>query len=582
MSTRDTLRAFFRTELECEMTPLVAGKLHKLLSDSSGGGELAKKTGQPLPRPAHVVDHNNPPLGAQNNMVAFGGAGQSAVGGGHRAGGGAGRAAPGLPLRIQFSRAGSSGEAPQKVTVDIPATATAAIAKRCIIDHLNLPLTTSLVLSHAGKQLSQEESTADGAVVDWAGFSMVHAVALGDGLLLSLENVQEHPAVAARVQRANAAGPTTAPSGAGLSLRIQDDAKPLGNGSFGAVYRGSCLLNGRSIPVAVKKFFMLESPAMYGLSSPDLVAGWIQQDLLPEINTLLGLAHENVVRVRCVGLSKLFGRHFPAYVAMDFCSGGTLEAWIKQNRLSSVVTITFVEDLVKAMVYLHVEKHIVHRDLKPANIFVRPHSGRDGRPALVVGDVGLAKRVLDTLGKVSASGTPAYLAPEASGAHPECSLASDVYSTSLVLVEMLTGVCVYSSANNGADSAGKTALISRAEAKMKDLLAFADDSFLTIDAVHVLLHGCAHATPAHRGTMKDVAALCKSVAGSPRPRLPRRPDSSLPAAKKGSSIAEQSKEGRDAVARRVSGVSMSPLSVTRVFAFWFDVYKTLPLHALVR
>ena len=56
--------------------------------------------------------------------------------------------------------------------------------------------------------------------------------------------------------------------------------------------------------------------------------------------------------------------------------------------------------------YLHVEKHIVHRDLKPANMFVRRDPARDGRPALVVGDVGLAKEMQNSIAKASAAGTP--------------------------------------------------------------------------------------------------------------------------------------------------------------------------------
>ena len=56
--------------------------------------------------------------------------------------------------------------------------------------------------------------------------------------------------------------------------------------------------------------------------------------------------------------------------------------------------------------YLHVEKRVIHRDLKPANIFVRRDGNRDGRPALVVGDVGLAKELKNTMAKASVAGTP--------------------------------------------------------------------------------------------------------------------------------------------------------------------------------
>ena len=117
----------------------------------------------------------------------------------------------------------------------------------------------------------------------------------------------------------------------------------------------------------------------------------VQRELLPEINTLLGLAHPNLVRLRCVGLrasniilgvggngngngngnggagagaGAAAGKKgaaaaapqqqqqllsFPAYVAMDFCEDGTLRQWIDERRVSGVLAVVFLGDLVAGM-----------------------------------------------------------------------------------------------------------------------------------------------------------------------------------------------------------------------------------------
>ncbi len=77
--------------------------------------------------------------------------------------------------------------------------------------------------------------------------------------------------------------------------------------------------------------------------------------------------------------------------------------------------------------YLHVDNRIVHRDLKPDNIFVSRTVRRDGRLALVLGDVGLARVVTSTHANISNAGAVLYMAPEARLGLAACSVASDVY-----------------------------------------------------------------------------------------------------------------------------------------------------------
>jgi serine/threonine protein kinase len=145
---------------------------------------------------------------------------------------------------------------------------------------------------------------------------------------------------------------TAAPAHEGWHLVVHDDGMPLGNGQFGAVFLGTASFAGREVRVAVKKFFFLEQPRLYSLADAGAVASAVQHVLLPEVNTLLGLAHRNVVRLRCVGLGNVYSVAFPVYVAMDFCSDGTLARWIEQRRLTDVVIVAFLSDLVDAMVYV--------------------------------------------------------------------------------------------------------------------------------------------------------------------------------------------------------------------------------------
>jgi hypothetical protein len=174
--------------------------------------------------------------------------------------------------------------------------------------------------------------------------------------------------------------------------------------------------------------------------------------------------------------------------------------------------------------YLHADRHIVHRDLKPANIFVRLDAGRDGRSTLVVGDVGLAKVLAHTAAFVSFAGTPAYLAPEVAavggglgGGAEACSLASDVFSASLVAVEMVTSECVYSACGPAVPGDGRREqLVARAQARAKAVLAFAEDSRLTVEALGALLEACTRPVPSERVTFRDIDARCRWPAAGGR------------------------------------------------------------------
>jgi len=250
---------------------------------------------------------------------------------------------------------------------------------------------------------------------------------------------------------------------------------------------------------------MLVNPMMYGLVSGVAVRTWVERELLPEVNILADLAHKNVIRLRCVGLDTVSNAVVPAYVAMDLCSGGTLQQWIRHGSITDRLMVEFLCDLIDAMVYLHHDKKVVHGDIKPDNIFVHDDE-RQQRPFLVLGDIGLAKQLNRSASLVSAAGAVAYRAPEACIDAAKCSQASDIYSVSLVAVELVTGRCVYSECNG--DVAMATALVAEATARLSSTLEFCGDSWLSSEAAEMLLGVCTVQDPTARTSFRAIVATC--------------------------------------------------------------------------
>ena len=121
------------------------------------------------------------------------------------------------------------------------------------------------------------------------------------------------------------------------------------------------------------------------------------------------------------------------YIAMQYVPGGTL----KQGRgqvYEPDEAIRLALPIVRALAYAH-KRGIVHRDIKPSNVLL----GEDDWPVLA--DFGLAKMAeasQQLTGTGVGVGTPMYMSPE-QGQGTSVDHRTDIYSTGIMLYEMLTG-----------------------------------------------------------------------------------------------------------------------------------------------
>jgi eukaryotic-like serine/threonine-protein kinase len=189
----------------------------------------------------------------------------------------------------------------------------------------------------------------------------------------------------------------------------------LGEGGMAVVYRSHDLLLNR--PVAIKIL-----RAQYAADESFL------RRFEREAQAAAGFSHPNIVNVYDVGTDG--DQH---YIVMEYIRGPSLKDLIRRQGPFSVDGAIFIiGQVASALDYAH-QRGLVHRDIKPQNILV----DREGNAKVV--DFGIAKGMRDVnlTEAGTGMGTVHYVSPEQARGDP-AGPASDLYSTGIVLFEMLT------------------------------------------------------------------------------------------------------------------------------------------------
>jgi eukaryotic-like serine/threonine-protein kinase len=146
------------------------------------------------------------------------------------------------------------------------------------------------------------------------------------------------------------------------------------------------------------------------------------------------LSHPNVVSVFDQG-QDVEGPNTRPYIVMEYVEGQTLRDVLNRDApLPPARALEIIEPVLAALAAAH-DAGLVHRDVKPENVLI------SDRGRIKVADFGLAKAVSSQSSTATQGlliGTVSYLPPElvVSG---KADARSDIYSTGVVLFELLTG-----------------------------------------------------------------------------------------------------------------------------------------------
>lgn len=199
----------------------------------------------------------------------------------------------------------------------------------------------------------------------------------------------------------------------------------IGRGGMANVFRGTDTKLGRTVAIKILKADLANDPAF-------------RTRFRQEAQAASRMAHPTIVRVFDAGEEtvKHDGRvSREPFIVMEYVHGRTLKEVISEGPLESARAVTIAEGILTALEYSH-RAGVVHRDIKPGNVMITPDE------QVKVMDFGIARAVSDSSSTVAQTtailGTASYFSPEqAKGEVVDAR--TDLYSTAVVLFEMLTG-----------------------------------------------------------------------------------------------------------------------------------------------
>ena len=211
--------------------------------------------------------------------------------------------------------------------------------------------------------------------------------------------------------------------------------REIGEGGMSHVYVGRTVAATEILPAGYSVVLKVMSEELAG----DATA---RKRFVKEAQILSKLRHRYITR-----FFEFINDEKGAVLVMEFVDGTPVDVLLTERGAIAIAdAIGICQCLLEALVYAH-GKGIVHRDIKPANL-IRESSG-----LVKVTDFGIAKikeggggsgqTVLTKSGFLL--GTPHYMSPEQIREPKDAGAKSDVYSSGVVLYEMLTGVLPFNS-----------------------------------------------------------------------------------------------------------------------------------------
>lgn len=211
--------------------------------------------------------------------------------------------------------------------------------------------------------------------------------------------------------------------------------REIGEGGMSHVFVGRTL--------AATEFLPKDYPVVLKVMSDEL-AGEVtaRKRFVKEAQILAKLRHRFITR-----FYEFINDEKHAVLVMEYVKGQPVDVLISdKGALPLADAIGVAQCLLEALVYAH-GKGIIHRDIKPANL-IQEKSG-----VVKVTDFGIAKikeggtapgqTVLTKSGFLL--GTPHYMSPEQIREPKDAGAKADVYSSGVVLYEMLTGQLPFNS-----------------------------------------------------------------------------------------------------------------------------------------
>ena len=191
----------------------------------------------------------------------------------------------------------------------------------------------------------------------------------------------------------------------------------VGRGGMGVLYRGHDPILDREVAIKVMLADFSEDTEQ------------MRPRFYREAKAVAKLQHRNIVTI-----FEFAEENQQPHIVMEFLRGLPLSVRMEQTPpLTLDDKLDVVAQLCNGLGYAHTQG-IVHRDVKPANVFVL----EDGTVKLL--DFGIAKLATSTLTRQGdVLGSAPYMSPEQVAGTQDLDGRSDVWSTGVLLFELLTG-----------------------------------------------------------------------------------------------------------------------------------------------